>query len=132
MPSVSIHVRKTYSAPEEVAIMQAVHAALVSAFGVAPADTNITLTVHLPHRFMCPPDRDDAERYTNVTVIGHASRSLEAKRRFYAAVVDNLEALGIPRNCSLIQLHELPPEDIAIRGGRPMSDFPAMLGTARP
>lgn len=130
MPNVYIHVRKVYSESEEVAIMNAVHAALVTAFGVAPDDKNIALMVHLPHRFMCPPDREDPERYTNITVVGHASRTAEAKRRFYAAVVDNLEALGIPRNCSLIQIHELPPEDIAIRGGHPMTDFPAMLGAA--
>jgi hypothetical protein len=130
MPSVCIHVRKTYSESEEVAIMNAVQAALVTAFGVSPSDTNITLMVHPAHRFMCPPDRDDPERYINITVVGHASRTVDAKRRFYTAIVDNLEALGIPRNCSLIQLHELPPEDIAIRGGHPMCDFPAMIGAA--
>ena len=127
MPSVCIHIRKVYSEAEETAIMSAVQAALTTAFGVHPEDTNIILMVHRPHRFMCPPDRDDPERYTNITVVGHATRSAEAKRRFYAAVVDNLEALGIPRNCSLIQLHEVPPGDIAIRGGQPMSDFPAMI-----
>jgi hypothetical protein len=122
MPSVSIHVRKAYSESEETAIMSAVQAALVSAFGVKPEDKNITLVAHRPHRFMCPPDRGDPERYTNVTVVSHASRSPEVKRRFYAAVVGNLEAFGIPRNCSLIQLHELPPTDIAVRGGQPMAD----------
>jgi hypothetical protein len=132
MPSVCIHVRKAYSELEEMAIMNAVQAALVTAFGTHPQDTNIVLMAHSPHRFMCPPDRDDPQRYTNITVVGHASRSTEAKRCFYTAVVDNLEALGIPRNCSLIQLHELPPGDIAIRGGRPMTDFPAMIdGTRR-
>jgi len=128
MPSVCIHVRRAYSEAEEIAIMNAVQAALVTAFGVKPDDKNITLMVHRPHRLMCPPDRDEPERYTNITVVGHASRPIEAKRRFYAAIVDNLEALGIPRNCSLIQLHELPPEDIAIRGGHPMTDFPEMIG----
>ena len=44
-----------------------------------------------------------------------------------AAQAVNLEALGIPRNCSHIQLHELPPENIAVRGGQPMLDLPAML-----
>jgi len=130
VPSVCIHVRKSYSQAEEIAIMNAVQAALVTAFGVEAEDKNITLMVHLPHRFMCPPERDDPERYTNITVVAHASRTVEAKRRFFAAIVDNLEALGIPRNCSLIQLHELPPGDIAIRGGHPMTDFPGMIGVA--
>jgi hypothetical protein len=130
MPSVCVHVRKDYTEAEESAIMNAIQAALMTAFGVKPADTNIMLLAHRPHRFLCPPDRDDPERYTNITVVSHASRSAEAKRRFYAAVVDNLEALGIPRNCSLIQLHELPPGDIAIRGGHPMTDFPTMIEAA--
>jgi hypothetical protein len=129
VPSIRIDVRRTYSEAEEIAIMNAAHAALVTAFGVGADDKNITLNVHPPHRFMCPPGRDDPERYTNITVVGHASRPIEAKRRFYTAIVDNLEALGIPRNCSLIQLHELPPENIAIRRGKPMTDFPAMIGT---
>lgn len=127
MPSICIHVRRGYTEAEEIAIMNAVHAALVSAFGVGADDRNIMLIAHAPHRFMCPPDRDDPTRYTNITVVGHASRPLEQKRRFYTAIADNLEALGIPRNCTLIQLHELPPDDIAIRGGRPMVDFPEML-----
>ena len=72
MPSVCIHVRMAYSEAEETAIMNAVQAALVSAFGVKPEDTNIMLMAHRSHRFMCPPDRDDAERYTNITVVSHA------------------------------------------------------------
>ena len=75
MPSVCIHIRKVYSEAEETAIMSAVQAALTTAFGVHPEDTNIILMVHRPHRFMCPPDRDDPERYTNITVVGHATRS---------------------------------------------------------
>lgn len=129
MPSITIHVRRSYAESEELAIMDSIHTALVSAFGVQPNDTNIVLISHAPHRFRCPPDRDDPTRYINITVVGHASRPIKAKRRFYQAVVDNLEAIGIPRNCSLIQLHELPPEDIAIRGGHPMTDFPYMLSS---
>jgi len=128
LPSVCIHVRKAYSEAEEIALMNAVHAALVSAFGVEPGARNIILMAHRPHRFMCPSDRDDPGRYVNISVVGHAHRAVEAKRRFYRDLIENLEAVGIPRNCSLIQLHELPPENIAVRGGSPMTDFPAMLG----
>ena len=123
MPSVSIHVRRTYSEAEEVALMDAVQSALAEAFDTSPNDGNIVLNVHPPHRFRCPPDRDDPTRYTNVTIVAHASRPMEAKRKLYRAILDNFERLGIPRNCVLIQLHELPPTDIAIRGGQPMSDL---------
>ena len=106
-----------------MALMNAIQSALVEAFDVPPHDTNIILTVHEAHRFMCPPDRDDPNRYTNITIIGHASRPLEAKRRLYRAIIDNLERLGVPRNCVLIQLHELTAHDIAVRGGQPLSDI---------
>jgi phenylpyruvate tautomerase PptA (4-oxalocrotonate tautomerase family) len=123
MPSVTIAVRRNYSQAEETALMNAIQSALAEAFDVPPHDTNIILMVHEARRFMRPPDRDDPDRYTNITIVGHASRPLDAKRRLYRAIIDNLERLGVPRNCVLIQLHELPAHDIAIRGGRPMSDL---------
>lgn len=123
MPSVIIHVRRIYTEAEEVALMDAVHAALVEAFNVRPADRNIILMSHKPHRFMCPDDRDDASRYTNISIVAHKARTFEMKRRLYGAIIDKLERLGVPRNCVLIQLHELPAEDIAIRGGQPMSQL---------
>jgi len=123
MPSVTISIRRTCSLVEEVAIMEAVQSALVEAFKVPLNDRNIILTVHPPHRFMCPPDRDNPDRYVNVSIVGHASRPLEAKRHLYKAIVDNFEQLGIPRNCSLIQLHELPAHDIAVHGGQLLSDL---------
>lgn len=43
---------------------------------------------------------------------------MEPKRHLYRALIDNFLALGIPRNCVLSQLHELPAQDIAIRGAR--------------
>ena len=97
MPSATIAVRRTYSPAEEMALMNAIQSALVEAFDVPLRDTNIILTVHEAHRFMCPPDRDDPNRYTNITIVGHASRPLEAKRRLYSAIIDNLERLGVPR-----------------------------------
>ncbi|UUZ71710.1 tautomerase family protein [Polaromonas sp. P1(28)-8] len=125
MPSVIIHVRRTYSEAEEVALMDAVQSALVAAFNVGPHDRNIILMAHQPHRFMCPSDRDDPTRYTNVSIVAHASRPMEAKRSLYKAIIENFERLGIPQNCVLIQLHEVPAHDIAVRGGQPMSDLRA-------
>lgn len=105
MPSVSSYVRKTYSEAKEVALMEAIHSALVEAFHVVSNYRNIILTAHQPHRFMCQSDRDDPTRYTNVTIVAHASRPIEAKRNLYRAIVDNFERPGIPRNCVLVQLH---------------------------
>lgn len=118
MPSVLIEVRKAYSPAEETALMEAVHAALQEAFKILPADRNVRLLVHEPHRFACPPDRRQPERYTHISIDAFAGRSIEAKRALYQAIVGRLEALGIPRDHVKILLREISRENWGIRGGQ--------------
>ena len=122
MPSSTIEVRRNYSEAEEVAILDAVHSALVEAFRIPPSYRNLTLVVHPPHRFQGRTDCPDPERVTNISIFVLPGRSLAAKRRLYAAIVERLEPLGIPRLCVLIKLHELAPENIAVRGGQAVCD----------
>jgi hypothetical protein len=122
MPSTTIEVRRHYSEAEELAILEAVHAALVEAFQIPPSYQNLTLVVHAPHRFLGRTDGPDPERLTNISIFVLPGRSIEAKRRLYTAIVDKLEALGIPRMCVLIKLHELAPENVAVRGGQAVCD----------
>ena len=68
MPSVLIEVRKRYRQEEEIALMEAVHAALREAFRILSHDKNIRLIVHEPHRFACPPDREKPEFYTHISI----------------------------------------------------------------
>jgi 5-carboxymethyl-2-hydroxymuconate isomerase len=118
MPSVLIEVRRSYSRDEEVALMEAVHAALREAFKILPGDRNVRLVVHEPHRFACPPDRAQPERYTHVSIDAFAGRSLAAKRALYRTIVANLGRLGIPADHVTILLRELPAENWGIRGGQ--------------
>lgn len=118
MPSVLIEVRKPYTLEQEVALMEAVHAALRSAFMIMPGDKNVRLIVHEPHRFACPPDRKRPELYTHISIDAFAGRSLDAKRNLYQAMVNNLESLGIPRDHVKILLREIAPENWGIRGGQ--------------
>lgn len=48
MPSVLIEVRKQYTPEQEVALIEAVHAALREAFKIVPHDKNVRLVVHEP------------------------------------------------------------------------------------
>lgn len=118
MPSVLIEVRKNYTAAEEAALMEAVHAALREAFKILPGDRNVRLVAHAPHRFACPPDRARPELYTHVSIDAFAGRSLDAKRALYRAVVANLGRLGVPADHVKILLRELPRENWGIRGGQ--------------
>ena len=122
MPSVLIEVRKSYAPEQETALMEAVHAALREAFRILPGDRNVRLMVHAPHRFACPPHLAQPDLYTHVSIDAFAGRSLGAKRALYRAIVENLAALGIPRDHVKILLRELPRENWGIRGGQAAID----------
>lgn len=122
MPSVLIEVRRRYNAAQEVAIMEAVHRALIDAFKILPDDKHIRLVSHESHRFMCPPDREKPDRYTHISIDAFAGRSLEAKRNLYQAIVHNLDTLGIPPDHVKILLREIPKENWGIRGGQAACD----------
>lgn len=118
MPSVLIEVRKQYSVEQEIALMDAVHSALIEAFKILPSDKNVRLMVHEPHRFAYPPDKATSDLYIHISIDCFAGRSLEAKRTLYSTIVHNLELLGIPKDHVKILLREIPRENWGIRGGQ--------------
>jgi phenylpyruvate tautomerase PptA (4-oxalocrotonate tautomerase family) len=123
MPNVLIEVRQHYTRQQEIALMDAVHAALCDAFKILPSDKDIRLVVHEPHRYACPPDKENPEAYTSITIDAFSGRSLEAKRHLYKSIVNNLEPLGIPNNHVKILLREIARENWGIRGGQAGCDI---------
>ena len=123
MPSVLIEVRRQYSEAEEVRIIDAVHGALVTAFQIPPEDKDVRLVVHAPHRFACSPKRTQAEFFTLVSVDCFAGRSIDAKRKLYAGIVDGLEPFGVPRDHVTILVRDLPTENWGIQGGQAACDI---------
>lgn len=122
MPATLIEVRRHYTPDQEVALIEAVHAALVSSFRIPPADKTLRLLVHEPHRMTCSPHLTHPEWFTLVSIDAFQGRSLEAKRSLYAAIATNLEPLGIPRTHVKVLLRELPQENWGIRGGQAACD----------
>ena len=120
MPNVTIEVRKRYTKEQEVAIIDAVHAALMEGIKTPEWDKTIRLIVHEPHRFATPPQKD--ERYTLVDVDLFTGRSLNAKKAFYRALVNNLGKLGIPPDHIKVLLRESAAENWGVRGGVPASE----------
>lgn len=123
MPSVLIEIRQKYPQEVEQGIMEAVHSALMESFQILQGDRNIRLIVHEPHRFECPPDREKPEYYTHISIDCFAGRSLEAKRKLYKTIVQNLEPFGIPNNHVKIMLREITKENWGIRGGLAACDI---------
>ena len=118
MPTVLIETRLPREPEAEMALIDAVHAALVEAFKIPVTDRELRLIVHAPHRFAYPPDRAHPELFTLISIDAFAGRSVDAKRKLYAAIVDNLAPLGIPRDHVLTVLREHPMENWGLRGGR--------------
>ncbi|KAA1419846.1 tautomerase family protein [Mumia zhuanghuii] len=122
MPAALIEVRRQYTDAQEVALIEAVHGALVAAFRIPSQDRTVRLVAHAPHRFACSPRLSEPERFTLVTVDCFAGRSVQAKRDLYLEIVDRLVALDIPRDHVTITLREAPAENWGIRGGRAACD----------
>lgn len=122
MPSALVEVRRQYSVAEEVAIIDAVHGALVTAFRIPPKDKDVRLVAHEPHRFACSPRLTEPERFTLVSIDCFAGRSAQAKRNLYAEIVARLSVLGIPRDHVTVILREIQTESWGIRGGQAACD----------
>lgn len=118
MPSVLIEVRKQYQPEQEVQLIDAVYSALQEAFKILPHDKNIRLIVHEPNRFACPPNRNQPELYTHISIDCFAGRSVDAKRNLYRLIVQKLSEIGIPNDHIKILLREIIPENWGIRGGQ--------------
>jgi phenylpyruvate tautomerase PptA (4-oxalocrotonate tautomerase family) len=116
VPHVHIEVRKARPAEQEIAIMDAVHSALVEAFRIPPGDKHIRLTVHEPHRMAVPPSRTQPELQTLVAIDCLSGRSIDAKRRLYAEMTERLAALGIPADHVSIVVRDSPAENWGIAG----------------
>lgn len=108
------------SAEEKQRALDAVHDALVEAFGIPDRDRHERLVEYEPEDVEVPPDK--GERYMVVGIDAFAGRSLEAKRLLYAEIVSRLAEVGIPETDVLIVLREVPRENWGLAGGRAASD----------
>ena len=99
----------------EMKLIEAVQSALVAAFRIPQSDRDVVLDLYDENRRIVATGR--SPRYTRVEIVGIAARSLDAKRALFAAISDNLETAGVPRNETRIFLIEPPAESWGIKGG---------------
>jgi phenylpyruvate tautomerase PptA (4-oxalocrotonate tautomerase family) len=122
MPHAQVEVRRQWSVPEEIAVIDAVHESLVVAFKIPPNDKHIRLVVHEPHRFAHPPSLAKPEYLTLVHIDCFEGRSVDAKRALYREIVTRLESLGIPADHVSITVRDIPTSNWGIRGGQAACD----------
>jgi phenylpyruvate tautomerase PptA (4-oxalocrotonate tautomerase family) len=114
MPLAKIEVRRSRSAPEVTALMEAVYLALREALDVPEDDRQIRYIEHRPEHFWVAPGK--TENYTLVDILMFPGRSLETKRALYQALMQRLGALGIAPTDLMIVLTEPPMESWGVRG----------------
>ena len=114
MPVTTIEVRRRYSPEQESKIIDAVHAAMMEGLKIPDWDKTVRFISHEPHRFTADPRKD--ERFTLISIDLFEGRSLQAKKRFYSAVVRNLAQFDIPADHVKVLLREIPMENWGIRG----------------
>jgi len=120
MPSTRISTG-TWAAARGQEVLEAVQAALVEGLKIPEGDRDVVLDIHGADRRIIRPTRSD--RFTRIEVTLFAGRSLDAKRRLYAALVRNLAALGVPETEVKTVLIEVPPENWGLQGGVPASEL---------
>ena len=116
MPLVQIEILKGRASPEKKRLLQAVHAALVEAFGIPDDDRTQRLVEHERDNFEIEPGR--SEKYTLVEITAFPGRSPSAKRALYKAIVRNLAEAGVPADDITIVVHEPPMPNWGIGGGK--------------
>jgi phenylpyruvate tautomerase PptA (4-oxalocrotonate tautomerase family) len=119
MPLVRIEILRGRSEAERRRLLDAVHDALVEAFGIPEDDRTQRLVEHDPGSFDIPPGA--GERYTLIEITAFPGRSARAKHHLYEALVRNLGGAGVPAQDILVVLTEPPLENWGIRGGTPAS-----------
>ena len=122
MPSTLIEVRREYTPQQQVALIDAVHGALVAAFKIPEEDRFIRVLAYEPHAMVNGLAEGVADSYTRVTIDCFSGRSIDAKRSLYREIVERLEVLGIPKKNISILLRESAPENWGA-GGRAASDY---------
>jgi phenylpyruvate tautomerase PptA (4-oxalocrotonate tautomerase family) len=123
MPAVLIEVQKKYSVEEEKSIISALNEAFQEAFNVGSRCMYVRFLVHELERVFVPSSKINPERYTMINVDCFEGRSLEAKRKLYQCIVQNLEPLGIPKDHVKILLRESAKENWGMRGGQAACDL---------
>jgi phenylpyruvate tautomerase PptA (4-oxalocrotonate tautomerase family) len=114
MPSTRLETRAGWIGERHAAIAEAIQQALVEAIKIPVEDRDIRITEHPAQAFFPPPGR--AANYSIIEVTLFTGRSLEAKRRLFAALSAAMAQFGVGDNDLKVILIEVPRENWGLRG----------------
>lgn len=114
MPSTRLETRAGWIGDRHDALVAAVQRALVEGIRIPEHDRDIRIIEYPPHAFAPPSGKGPA--YTIIEISMFTGRSVDAKRRLYAALVSELAAFGLAATDLKIVVHDVPRENWGIRG----------------
>ncbi len=121
MPLVKVSLLKGKSKEEKEALLNAIHAALIEAFKIPENDRSQRIFEFEPENFEIPEGK--TSNYTLIEMDVFPGRSIEAKRKLYQTIVQNLQKLDIQTSDVLIVLNEPQFDNWGVRGGVPASEI---------
>jgi len=120
MPATQLDTRRGWIGSRRREILAAVQRALVVALRIPDNDRSVVLVEHDADAFLVPEGCGEAFLVISITLI--EGRSLEAKRRLYGAMVEEMAAFGVAAADVRVILAESPAENWGVRG-RPASEI---------
>ena len=114
MPSTRIETRVGWIGHRRRDVIEAVQTALREGLLIPEWDRCVRLTEYQHDAFIVPPGKGGT--YTLVEVTLFSGRSLDAKRRLYRSMVEQLGRFDVPASDIKVALIEVPPENWGIRG----------------
>jgi phenylpyruvate tautomerase PptA (4-oxalocrotonate tautomerase family) len=120
MPSTRIETRLGWLGDRRRDFIEAVQASLVAGLLIPEADRSVRLLEFDDDAIIIPPHA--GPHYTVIEISLFSGRSIEAKRRLYAAMATNLAPFGLAPHDIKVILHEVPQENWGLRG-QPASEI---------
>ena len=120
MPSTRIETRRGWLGEQRGGVIEAVQRALVAGILIPETDRCVRLVEFDADAMLVPPHV--GERYVVIEISLFAGRSIEAKRRLYAALVAELAPFGLAAHDVKVILHEVPRENWGL-SGKPGSEI---------
>jgi phenylpyruvate tautomerase PptA (4-oxalocrotonate tautomerase family) len=120
MPSTRIETRAGWLGNRRRDFIEAVQAALVAGILISEGDRCVRLLEFGEDDIITPAHA--GPNYTIVEISLFSGRSIEAKRRLYATMVENLAPFGLAAHDIKVILIEVPQENWGLRG-RPASEI---------
>ena len=119
MPATRIETRAGWLEGRQAELLEAVQRAIIEGIRIPENDRDIRLH-ELPADAMLIPSHR-SERFTFIEISMFVGRSVDAKRRLYAALVHELGAFGVAPPDIKVLIHEAPRENWSV-GGMALSD----------